>query len=67
MILARGSWTCVGRPGSDGHEAIDARTFADWGVDYAKEDSCGGTTHGSVWDQETRKALYDALYKAFSK
>lgn len=29
-----------GLPGSAGHEQIDAQTFADWGVDYIKEDWC---------------------------
>ncbi|MQY28611.1 Alpha-galactosidase A [Nocardia sp. RB56] len=29
-----------GRTGSAGHEAADARTFADWGVDYLKYDWC---------------------------
>lgn len=27
--------------GSAGHEDIDAKTFAGWGVDYLKHDSCG--------------------------
>ena len=30
----------TGRPASGGNEVIDAQTFADWGVDYLKEDSC---------------------------
>jgi len=36
----RGVKTCAGRPGSEGYETIDARTYAAWGVDYLKEDSC---------------------------
>lgn len=35
-----GRKTCQGRPGSYGFEDLDARTFADWGVDYVKEDWC---------------------------
>ncbi len=35
-----GTKTCGGRPGSYGHEAIDAQTYAEWGVDYIKEDWC---------------------------
>lgn len=35
-----GRKTCQGRPGSYGFEALDARTFAEWGVDYVKEDWC---------------------------
>eukprot|EP00929_Paragymnodinium_shiwhaense_P060756 TRINITY_DN30326_c0_g1_i2.p1 TRINITY_DN30326_c0_g1~~TRINITY_DN30326_c0_g1_i2.p1 ORF type:complete len:634 (-),score=99.44 TRINITY_DN30326_c0_g1_i2:327-2171(-) len=51
LYTARGSRTCMGRPGSDSHEVLDAQTFADWGVDYLKEDSCGGTYHGTIWEQ----------------
>jgi alpha-galactosidase len=32
--------TCMGYPGSLGHEKVDARTFAAWGVDYVKYDNC---------------------------
>lgn len=35
-----GRRTCQGRPGTYEHEVIDARTFAEWGVDYVKEDWC---------------------------
>ena len=33
LYTARGSRTCMGRPGSDLHENIDAETYASWGVD----------------------------------
>eukprot|EP00435_Cladocopium_sp_Y103_P037800 s1864_g10.t1 len=36
----RGRKTCAGREGSEGFEFLDAQTFADWGVDYVKEDNC---------------------------
>jgi alpha-galactosidase len=43
IYTARCAQTCCGRPGSLGHEALDARTFAHaWRVDLVKEDSCGG-------------------------
>ncbi len=32
--------TCDGRPGSLGYETKDANTYAAWGVDYLKLDSC---------------------------
>src|SRR5437763_5246238 len=35
-----GRQTCQRRPGTYGSEEIDARTFAEWGVDYVKEDWC---------------------------
>jgi alpha-galactosidase len=39
-ILDRGNETCAGRPGSLGYETKDANTYAAWGVDYLKLDSC---------------------------
>lgn len=35
-----GPLTCGGRPGSYGHEALDARTWAAWGIDLLKHDWC---------------------------
>ena len=35
-----GNSTCAHLPGSYGHEAQDAATFASWGVDYVKYDRC---------------------------
>jgi alpha-galactosidase len=35
-----GRLTCMGRPGSFGHEWQDAATYASWGVDYVKVDWC---------------------------
>jgi alpha-galactosidase len=35
-----GDRTCQGRPGSLGHEAQDAATYATWGVDFLKIDWC---------------------------
>ena len=35
-----GDKTCGGYPGSRGHEFMDARTYAEWGVDYLKYDWC---------------------------
>ena len=36
----RGKLTCANRPGSLGFEKIDAETYASWGVDLLKMDSC---------------------------
>ncbi|HEX5180807.1 MAG TPA: glycoside hydrolase family 27 protein [Gemmatimonadaceae bacterium] len=53
-----GTNTCQGRPGTLGHEDLDARTFADWGVDYVKEDWC----HAAKLDAPTQYAKFrDAL------
>jgi alpha-galactosidase len=35
-----GPKTCAGYAGSYGHEAQDAKTYADWGMDYLKYDMC---------------------------
>jgi alpha-galactosidase len=35
-----GRRTCEGRPGSYQHYELDARTYAEWGVDYTKVDWC---------------------------
>lgn len=51
---AIGTRTCQGLPGSggttasDNHYAQDARTFADWGVDFVKIDECGGLPAGAT-------------------
>lgn len=40
MYTCSGVMTCAGYPGSYGHEFIDAKTFAEWGVDFLKYDYC---------------------------
>ena len=41
LYTAESATTCGGYPASLGHEALDARTFGSWGVDYLKVDGCG--------------------------
>lgn len=41
IYTSAGPTTCQGRPGSAGHYAQDAATFASWGVDYVKFGWCG--------------------------
>ena len=36
-----GDKTCAGFEGSLGHEEQDAKTYAEWGIDYLKYDLCG--------------------------
>jgi len=56
-----GRRTCQGRPGSYGYEEIDARTYAEWGVDYTKVDWC----NAQGLDARTQYAkVRDALAKA---
>ncbi|KAI0803037.1 alpha-galactosidase [Irpex lacteus] len=40
IYSSAGTYTCGGRFGSLGYEEIDAKTYADWGVDYLKYDNC---------------------------
>jgi alpha-galactosidase len=59
-----GTATCAGFPGSLGHEQVDARTFADWAVDYLKYDNCNNNGDGSQADFVARyTAMRDALAK----
>lgn len=56
-----GTMTCGLCPGSKGYEYQDARTYAEWGVDYLKYDWC----HTEGLDQKTAYTLMrDALYAA---
>ena len=41
VLTDMGNNTCEGYPGSWGYEKLDAKTYADWGVDYVKYDYCG--------------------------
>lgn len=55
-----GTKTCGGRPGSYGFEAIDAKTYAEWGVDFIKEDWCN--TNGL--DSRTQYKIMSEAIKA---
>ncbi len=40
MYSCNGTMTCARYPSSFDHEFTDAKTFADWGVDFLKYDNC---------------------------
>ena len=40
MYSCAGQRTCADYPGSFDHEFLDAKTFAEWGVDFLKYDYC---------------------------
>ncbi len=44
MYSCAGALTCDCYPGSYEHEFVDAKTFAEWGVDYLKYDYCFHST-----------------------
>jgi len=48
----RGRLTCQQLPGSFGHEQIDMETFARWGVDYIKLDSCFAESNGRMSSED---------------
>ena len=48
----RGELTCQGLPGSLKHEQIDMATFAEWGVDYIKLDSCHAERNGRMSSED---------------
>jgi len=53
--------TCAGRPGSLGFEDIDAKTYAEWEVDYLKYDNCNHD--GSSGKTHRYPTMRDALNK----
>ena len=58
-----GTTTCAGFPGSFGHEAQDAATFASWGVDYVKYDRCNipyGDFPGES-EEQVQQTLYTRM------
>jgi alpha-galactosidase len=60
LYTDRGTKTCGGLPGSQGYEEIDAKTYASWGVDFVKEDSCFALNDPSAAFPEYAK-MRDAL------
>ena len=62
LYTCAGTYTCVGgRPGSKGHSDKDAAVFAEWGVDWVKQDNCNTNGMGKPEDyyQLMSKALND--------
>mmetsp|Transcript_35400 Transcript_35400/g.101728 ORF Transcript_35400/g.101728 Transcript_35400/m.101728 type:complete len:488 (+) Transcript_35400:51-1514(+) len=69
-----GTETCGGYPGSKGYEAVDARTFAEWGVDYLKLDGCfndvpgyavGYPAMGAALQASGRNITYSCSWPAY--
>lgn len=67
-----GPKTCAGYEGSYGHEEQDAKTYAEWGIDYLKYDLCSFTRlmKQQTGDEhsekafEMQKAAYEKMHKA---
>lgn len=64
-----GVLTCGGYPGTRGYEFLDAKQYAEWGVDFLKYDWCStGSGNGGLPYQQEARASYtlmrDALRQA---
>ncbi len=68
LYSSPGPRTCQGLPGSQGHEEIDAKTWAAWGFDLLKHDWCSyGSTDPKQAIADLQKPyllMRDALAKA---
>jgi alpha-galactosidase len=53
-----GPRTCANYEGSYGHEELDAKTWAAWGIDYLKYDWCSA---GEVFKPADMQALYQKM------
>lgn len=67
IYTSPGPTTCAGYEAAYGHEALDARTFAEWGFDFLKYDWCsytskaGGKTHEHMI--KPYRLMWDELLK----
>lgn len=61
IYTAHCALTCLGFPGSLGHEAQDAATYASWPATYVKNDYCIYSGGGGCNDTEAFSAMRDAL------
>ena len=58
-----GPQTCGGYEGSLGHEAQDAKTYANWGFDYLKYDWCSA---GAVYKKTDLRLVYQKMGEALA-
>ena len=73
LYTAESSSTCGGYPASANNEALDAKTFARWGVDYMKVDGCGPASYykggyaamGAALQASGRDIVYSCSWPAY--
>lgn len=73
LYTAESPATCGGYPASANNEALDADTFAEWGVDYLKVDGCGPKDYyaggyksmGSALQSSGRDIVYSCSWPAY--
>lgn len=64
LYSSPGETTCGGFPASYGHEFTDAKTWAEWGVDYLKYDYCSYTAIEEDSSEKSIRAPYDLMRAA---
>ncbi len=64
LYSSPGPRSCAGFEGSYGHEAVDARSWANWGIDYIKYDWCSA---GHVWQDADMRAVYQRMGEALRR
>ncbi|MGI5856390.1 MAG: glycoside hydrolase family 27 protein [Candidatus Merdivicinus sp.] len=57
MYSCAGVRTCAGYPSSYDHEYVDAKTFAEWGVDFLKYDFCNFPESGNCVSRYHRMSM----------
>jgi len=73
LYTAESPTTCGGYPASANHELLDAKTFAEWGVDYMKVDGCGPADYynhgykamGEALEESGRPIEYSCSWPAY--
>jgi alpha-galactosidase len=61
ICTSPGPYDCTGYLGSHGHEEQDARTFAEWGIDYIKHDMCSAN---ATYKPADERQLYQKMGSA---
>lgn len=59
-----GPLTCARYTGSYGHEDLDAKTWASWGIDYLKYDWCSASR---IWKPADLQPVYQRMGEALAK
>ena len=67
IYISPGPRTCAGYEGSYGHEAQDARTFAEWGFDFLKYDWCSYSEKAGGRDAGTLQRPYRQMWAELQK
>lgn len=63
LYTSPGPITCGGYEGSHGYEERDARTFAEWGIDYLKYDWCSAWR---IYKPEQTRAVFQKMGAALA-